>query len=161
MALRQGQVDEFMAAQKRVEGTTGGRQRRMDWLRRGPRAVFWIASVQVEAMAVGSLFLLIHTPRPRHWLFKVHLAREEVYRWDIRPVEGDHSNTGCPRGFPAKVRAREHEHFWIEGLGCHCAKHLKGVERTGHEETFRKFCVRTRIEFEPTYTPPPAEQLGL
>jgi hypothetical protein len=157
VALTQAEVDEFMACQKRVSA----RGRTMDWAMRGEYAAQWTAPIEVESEAVAQLFLNVLTNQPRYWQFKLRMAGEEVYRWDIRPKRGKHKNTGCPRGFPATVPEPEHEHLWIEGLACKCAKPLKGVSGTNHRETFAKFCTRIRLEFEPPYEAPPLPQLRL
>ncbi len=133
----------------------------MDWAMRGDYAAQWTAPVEVESEAVAQLFVHVLTNQPRYWRFKLRLAGEEVYRWDIRPKRGKHKNTSCPRGFPATVPEPEHEHLWIEGLGCKCAKPLKGISDTNHRETFAKSCTRVRLEFEPQYEAPPLQQLRL
>jgi hypothetical protein len=146
-----------MACQKRVSR----RERRMEWSMRGDYAAQWTAPVEVEAASIAQLFLHVLTNQPRYWLFKLRLGGEEVYSWHIRPIRGGHKNTGCPREFPPSVREPEHEHLWVDGLGCKCAKPLKGVSDTDHRETFAKFCTRARLDFEPPYEPPPLPQLRL
>jgi hypothetical protein len=133
----------------------------MAWTMRGDYAAQWTAPVEVDAEAVAQLYLDVLTNETRHWRFKLRLAGEDLYRWDIRPTRGGHKNTGCPRGFPASVPEAEHEHLWVEGLRCKCAKPLKGVSDTNHRDTFAKFCARTRLEFEPPYEQPPLRQLRL
>ena len=72
---------------------------------------------------------------------------------DFRPRE---------RGFPAKVRTREHEHWWIKGLDLRCAKDLKNLTGLSHEQTLVRFCTRMRLDFEPKYFEPiSGEQLTL
>ncbi len=118
-----------------------------------------------RAILAASIWLWVNTTVPRSWLFKLKLGREEVYQWHIRPGPPKHGNPpNCPRdrGFRAKVRTREHEHWWIDGLGLKCAKELKNVARLTHEMTLERFCKKMRIDFGPTYFEPfSGEQLSL
>ena len=114
----------------------------------------WRGPIEVEARTVGELFLFVNPQHERAWLFKLILHNEEVYRWDVRPLPAGHNNPpGCPEGFPRKVRAPEHEHVWIEGIDCNCARPLDGIDPSSHEHMFVEFCKRTKVAFQPGYTP--------
>lgn len=163
VALTQDEVDEFMASAKRVSGETAQGAREMRWRSHNQNQADWDAPLEVDAVTVGNVYLFVSPLMARQWLFKLHLHGEEVFGWHIRPIFGNHSNPKGCRGFPAKVREPEHAHYWIEGVGCKCAKPLKGLGGCSHEETLARFCTATRLEFEPAYHEPPwsDEQLRL
>jgi hypothetical protein len=166
VALTQDGVDEFLASAKRVAAKTpGGAQRDISWRPTGP-AVVWEAAVEVDrAILAASIWLWVSTTVPRSWLFKLRFGREEVFQWHVRPGPPKHRNPrNCPgeRGFPGKVRTREHEHWWIENLDLKCAKELKNLTGLTHEITLARFCERMRIDFGPRYFDPVSgEQLSL
>lgn len=148
-----------MAAEKLVPGT-----RRMEWEKPGEhRHYSWDAPIEVQAARVGELRLLANPKVPRQWSFSLLLRAEEVYRWDVRPKPSGHENPpGCPPGFPNKVPEREHEHVWVEGLACKCARPLGGLAASDHCGIFEAFCTRTHVRFEPEYIAPEAfEQMPL
>jgi hypothetical protein len=164
VALTPTEVEEFMAAEKVVPGTTAdGGSRRMVWEKPEPDRYFWRAPIEVEAARVGELFLFANPNFARAWTFKLSLQAEDVYRWDLRPGPSGHNNPpDCPEDFPRKVREAEHEHIWVADLDLKCARPLEGLSTSDHREIFALFCTRTRVRFEPEYVAPQAfEQLEL
>ena len=137
-----------MAADKVV------RERPMDWQTRRSGHRWWRGPVEVDGHRVGEVYLNANPALPRAWNFKLLLRGVDVYRIDVRPGPSGHCNTACPAAFPRKVREPEHEHFYVEGLGCRCARPIEGIEAASDPEVFDLFCERTRLAFEPPYTSP-------
>lgn len=153
-----------MSADKVVPArTASGATQLMSWERPQPDRAIWRAPIEVQAARVGELFLRVNPSFARSWTYKLSLGREEVVRWDVRPLPSGHNNPpGCPDGFPGKVREPEHEHVWVESLDLRCARPLEGLDTSDHRAIFEEFCERTRVRFEPVYVAPEAfEQLEL
>lgn len=148
MALSQGEVDAFMAADKVVP------ERPMKWGTRKSGHRWWRGPLEVGGHRVGEVYFNANPALPRSWTFKTIFHGTEVYRLDVHSGPSGHCNTACPDDFPRKVRTAEHEHVYIEGLGCKCARPIAGIETASDPEVFALYCERTRLTFEPTYTSP-------
>jgi hypothetical protein len=160
VALTQEEVDDFLAAGKRVA------MRLMEWKEVSRDMARWTAAVERDAVNVGTLHLLANRSVPRSWTFKLSQGREEVLQWHFRPrgTPTRHKNPrGCPSSFPPNVDSTEQEHEWAPGMACKCARNLPtSVRNADHEATLGRFCERARIEFATPYSPPPTgEQLSI
>ena len=152
MALSQQEVDEFMRALKVVPSTAN-----MEWDKPEPHRYLWSAPIEVDAQLVGELRLFSNPNFERAWHFKLRLHSDDVYRLDVRPDPGRHSNPpNRPEGFPRVVVEPEHEHVWIEGLDLRCARPVPGLEVSDHRGILEAFCSRTNVRFEPVYVAPQA-----
>lgn len=152
MALAQADVDAFMAVEKVVPGNTATP---MKWAAPVPTRRIWRGPVEVAGGRVGEIFLLANPSLPRAWTFKLDYHGEKVYRIDVKPAAARHCNLrACPEGFPNKVRNREHEHVYVEGLSDACARPIEGFESSDHRAIFDEFCRRARIVFNPAYISP-------
>jgi hypothetical protein len=102
----------------------------MTWQAPTPERYLCRAPLEVDAVRVGELFLFINPAFDRSWSFTLSLRGEQVSRWDVKPTVSGHNNPrrGCPEGFGRKVRKPEHEHVWVEGLDCRCARALEDVD---------------------------------
>ena len=157
MELTQGEVDDFMLAEKIVPAR---RSRVIEWDCRTPDKCLWRAPIEVDAVRVGEIVLFVNPSFDRSWIFKLRYQEQTVYAWHVRPIPGNHPNPGGrPRGFPRKVPEPEHEHIWVKGLECSCAKPLPGLETSDHSATFQSFCKRTRVRCKPVYSPPQPQLL--
>jgi hypothetical protein len=103
---------------------------------------------------IGEVYLHANPTFDRHWCFKLSIHGEELYRMDVRPQLVRHRNVGCPKRFEGKVRAPEHEHVYVEVLGCNCAQALDGLSGAGYGEVFEAFCGKANLDFQPDYDPP-------
>ena len=157
MSLSAAEVQEFLDARKVV------RARVMEWEKPAPDRYLWTAPIEVDATRVGQLFLFVNPNLPRAWIFKLSLHGEEVLQWHVKPGPSGHNNPpDRPEGFDRKVREPEHEHVWIEGLDCRCARALEGFSTSDHRAIFEAFCEKANIDFQPDYVAPRAyEQLTL
>jgi hypothetical protein len=148
--LSQGEVDDFMAAQKVVPSSSP-----IQWDERGPSQTLWQGAVEVEAVQLGLVTLYINPQFERRWNFKLSLHKNDVYRIDVKPPPVGHSNpTDRPDGCPGKVNCPVHEHRWHEGLDLRCAYPLENLSGEGYERILEEFCERARIDFRPQYIPP-------
>ena len=154
--LTQAEVDQFMSADKRVPN--GGEMR---WQEAGGKSraqAYWRGLVEVEAVAVGTVYLHLNRQFLRRWTYKLSLHGVDVYRIDVRTAPARHSNPpGCPDGFPRRVTEPEHEHVWVQGLDLRCARSLDGLAGAAHRQVFDEFCKRARLTVEPVYSDPPAD----
>jgi hypothetical protein len=156
MAITREAVEAFLAAPKRVVARGG----EIRWTAISLDSLRWRAPVEVEATAQGMLWLLVNRSLPRTWNFKLELRGEAVSMWHFKPLV-HHRNIGCPDDFPKRVRG-EHEHVWIEGRGMDCARPLKNLGSSSHEQVLRSFCERTNIDLQAVYRAPgEGEQLVL
>ncbi len=116
----------------------------------------WRGPIEIEGRRIGEVVLFANPALSRAWNYKLAFRGEEVYRIDVRPAQARHSNpTGCPAGFSErKVRAREHEHVYVEGLGCRCARALAGFGTSDHRAILEEFCTRAHLRFDPGYQSP-------
>lgn len=149
MSLSQGEVDVFMSAAKAVPGDGP-----MAWKTSPAEHRWWRGPVEVDGQRVGEVYLGANPALVRSFNFKLSFRGEEVYRLDIRPGPARHSNTGCPDTFPRKVRAKEHQHVFIEGRNTDCARPVEDLETANDIEIFAEFCRRTNLSFRPTYGSP-------
>jgi hypothetical protein len=153
MALTQAEVDEFMAAEKVVPRDPAAP---MKWAAPVPSRRMWRGRVEIEGRRLGEVLLLANPSLPRAWTYKLDYRSEPVYRIDVKSGPARHPNpTRCPSDFPpGKVRGREHEHIYMEGLDCECARPLGGLGSSGHRAILDEFCTRARIRFLPGYESP-------
>jgi hypothetical protein len=153
MALSQEEVDEFMAAEKVVLGDPN---EPMKWQAPVPSQRLWRGAVEIDGRRVGEITLYANPAMSRNWLFKLSYRGEEVYQIHVRPNQARHSNPpGCSDKCPeGKVRAREHEHVYVEGLGCRCARSIDGLGASDHRAILDEFCTRARLRFDPGYQSP-------
>ncbi len=129
----------------------------MKWEKPEPNRYLWNAPIEMKAQLVGRLHLFANPNFGRSWHFKLRLHTEDVYRLDVRPVRGGHSNPpGRPPGFPGAVPEPVHEHVWIDGLDLMCARPVPGLDASDHRATFEAFCSRTNVRFSPGYVAPQA-----
>jgi hypothetical protein len=99
--------------------------------------------------------LLVNPALARRWHFKLSFRGEDVYRLDVRDQLARHSNPRTrPSLFPAKLTDPIHEHVYVEGLDCRCARAVKGLETSDHAAIFDWFCLRTHVRIDPPYTSP-------
>lgn len=158
MALTPDEVTEFMAARKVVPARTDDdKLRRMTWESPSPERYLCRAPLYVDAVRVGQLTLFINPAFDRSWSFNLSLRGEMVFRWDAKPTPSGHNNPrrGCPEGFERKVRKPEHEHVWVEGLDCDCARDLPDdVDTSSHERMFEEFCKRSNVQIDAEYDQP-------
>ncbi len=148
--LSQGEVDEFMAAQKVVPSASP-----MAWDDRSPTSILWQAPVEVDAVQLGQVTLYINPQFQRRWGFKLTLHRHEIYRIDVKEPPVRHSNPPeRPNDCPGKITSPEHEHRWRDGLGVRCAYPLENLSGEGHQRILEVFCERARIDFRPQYNEP-------
>ena len=149
--LAQPEVDEFMAAEKVVPSVG----QVMHWTTPVESKSLWRGSVEVDAHRVGEIIVSACPALPRAWHFKLCFHGDEVYRIDSASGPCRHSN---PRNrhasFPGKVSDIVHEHIYVEGLDCKCARGLPDLAASGHDAIFEEFCTRARLRFEPEYRPP-------
>ncbi len=153
----QEEVDAFIAASKTIPRSSGDEKGCMAWEQPAADRCLWRGAVEVEGAQVGGMLLFVNPAFGRAWCFKLLLHDEEVLRWDARPQRSGHNNPpcGCPDGFPRKVKGRDHEHVWVEGLDCRCACILgDDVDTSTHEHMFVSFCARTNANCEVAYTAP-------
>lgn len=153
MALAQEDVDAFMAAEKLVPGDPSVA---MKWAAPVPSRRLWRGPVEMEGRRMGEVILLANPSLPRAWTYKLDYRGEKVYRIDVRPSQARHRNPrACPARFPSgKVRSREHEHCYVAGLDCDCARPLEGFEASDHRAILDEFCRRAHIRFRPGYASP-------
>lgn len=150
MELSQGEVDEFMAAQKVVPSESS-----ISWEERTSTQTLWQGPVEVDAVQLGLVTLYLNPQFERRWTFKLSFHSHEVYRLDVKPPPLRHSNPAeRPAGCPGKVTSPEHEHRWHEGLGLRCAYPLEDLSQEGYERILEVFCQRAGIDFRPRYVPP-------
>jgi len=45
----------------------------------------WTTALEIDAVAAGTLDVLVQRAVPRHWTFKVLQGGEEVLQWHFRP----------------------------------------------------------------------------
>lgn len=149
MDLSQGEVDEFMTAQKIVPSTS-----QMKWESPSKSATLWRAPVETGAVQRGMITLYVNPLFERRWTFKLSLNRFEIYRLDVKPMVRHSNPSGRPSDCPGKVTCSEHEHRWTEGLGLDCAYPLAHLSGENHQRILREFCERARIDFRPDYVDP-------
>jgi hypothetical protein len=147
--LSQGEVDEFMAAQKVVPSASP-----IAWENRSLTQVTWQAPVEVDAVQSGTVFFYVNPTLPRRWSFKLSLHRVEIYRVDVKPMLRHSNPAGRPAGCPGKVTCAEHEHRWLDDLGLKCAWPLENLADASHERILGVFCERAHIDFRPDYSDP-------
>lgn len=150
MELSQGQVDEFMAAQKVVPSASP-----MAWKDESASQILWQAPVEVDAVQLGQVTFYFNPQFQRRWAFKLAMHRDEIYRVDVKEPPVRHSNPPeRPDDCPSKVTSPEHEHCWQEGLGLRCAYPLENLSRESHQRILEVFCERAHIDFRPQYAQP-------
>jgi hypothetical protein len=147
--LSQGQVDEFMAAQKVVPSASP-----IAWESRSLTQVIWQAPIEIDAVQQGTVFFYVNPTLPRRWSFKLSLHRAEIYRVDVKPLLRHSNPSGRPSDCPGKVTCPEHEHRWIEGYGLKCAWPLEDLSDASHQRILDVFCKRAHIDFGPEYSDP-------
>jgi hypothetical protein len=116
----------------------------------------WRGPVEIEGRQMGQVILLANPSLSRAWTYKLDYRGENVYRIDVKPSPARHGNPrACPSDFPAgKVRSREHEHVYVQGLDCDCARPLAGLGSSDHRAILEEFCARANIRFLPGYASP-------
>lgn len=148
VAPTQGEVDDFMAANKVVP--TGP----MAWEQKSKTQVLWRAAVEIDAAQVGMVTFYVNPTFPRRWTFKLSFHREEVYRLDVKPFVNHSNPPDRPKGWPGKVTEEVHEHRWFEGLDLFCARPLAGLSSADHRRILEAFCKQARIDLGPDYIDP-------
>lgn len=149
MDLSQGEVDEFMAAQKVVPAASP-----IAWRNGSPTQVIWRAPVEVEAVQQGTVFFYVNPNLERRWSFKLQLHSVEVYRVDVKSMMRHSNPAGRPPDCPGKVTCPEHEHRWLEDFGLKCAWPLENLAGASHARILEVFCERANIDFRPEYSDP-------
>ena len=139
-----------MAAEKAVSGAGA-----MHWTDPGESKSIWRGAVEIDARRLGEVVLSVSPALPRAWHFKLHLHGEEVYRIDSAPGPCRHSNPrNRPAEFAGKVLDTVHEHLYVEGLACRCARGLPHLVASEHDAIFEEFCARANLRFGPEYRAP-------
>lgn len=147
--LTQQEADEFMQAEKVVPG-----HEPMTWTQpSGVRGLAtWRAGVEIDGARVGDILCLSNPAVDRPWKFLLTCHGEQVYRLEAQNRRCRHHNPhNAPAGFPNRVTEQTHEHVFVEGLGCECARPLPELAASDHAAIFQWFCIRTCVRVEPPY----------
>jgi hypothetical protein len=152
-ALKQEQVDDFISKSKRV-----ALPREIAWRSPGGDWLTWAASIEIDAVFRGRLWLDFNKSVPGSYKFQIYLHNKPVLGWHFRPVGRHRNRRGCPPEYNGNI-GYPHEQKWIEGIGFECARFLDYLDGLTHEQQLRKFCDRVHLELLPAYRPPePGEQ---
>jgi hypothetical protein len=147
--LTQQEADEFMQAEKVVPG-----REPMTWTQPSGRKglATWRAGVEIDGARVGEILCLSNPAVERSWKFLLTYRGEQVYRLEAQNRRCRHHNPhNAPTGFPNRVTEQTHEHVFVEGLDCECARPLPELAASDHAAIFQWFCRRTSVRVEPPY----------
>jgi hypothetical protein len=153
--LSQAEVDAFIAAEKRVVGSS------MDWEWQGDERARWSSAVEVDAVRRGEVWLIANALIPRSWHFSLCLHKTTVLRLEDQPPPARHQNRGCPEGFPARIGAIPHEHVWIDGCNLNCVQPREDLLGEDHRAFFQAFCERANLVFAADYRPPEPPEIRM
>jgi hypothetical protein len=115
----------------------------------------WRGPIEIAAVRVGEVLMFVNPALERAYKFMLTCHETQVYRLEVSEGVCRHSNpANRPSSFPAKVVTPNHEHVYVEGLDCRCARPVDALDTSDHRAIFNWFCNRTCVHIDPDYSAP-------